>query len=77
MKPYQHDMIEMQADKLARNSIELFCLTSILEEILGNSYGNLPGYVITTFTSLVKRQAKYLQLGAIKLHCDIEHRIKD
>ena len=77
MKPYQHSMIEMQADKIARKSIELFCLTSIMEEILGNSYGNLPEHVIIAFASLIKKHVKYLQHEAIKLHCDIENRIKE
>ncbi len=77
MKPYQHDMINMQAEKLARCSIELFCMTSILEELLSNSFGNLPQHITTDFAHIVNRHTKHLQTIAIKLHCDIEYKIKD
>lgn len=77
MKPYQYDMLEMQADKLARYSIELFCMTSILEELLSNSFGNLPQHITSDFANIVNRHAKHLQNIAIKLHCDIEYQIND
>lgn len=77
MKPYQYDMIEMQADKLARYSCELLCLTNILEELISNSYGNLPRHIVADFASIVNRHAKYLQRIAIKLHRDVEYKIND
>lgn len=68
-------MIEMRAEKLARYSCELLCLTKILEELISNSYGNLPRHIVSDFAYMVNRRAKYLQICAIKLHSDIEYKI--
>lgn len=68
-------MLEMQADKLARYSIELHCLTSILFELLTNSDGNLPKHTVANISAIADRYAKRIQTIAINHHCDIEYKI--